>query len=40
MDENEREQILQRRAAAVEKVLRETQLWQACPSLPADQLPP
>ena len=40
MDENEREQILQRRAMAVEKVLRETQLWQARPSpFPAQQLP-
>ena len=29
MDENERNEILERRARATEMVLRETQLWQA-----------
>ena len=28
MDENERKEILERRALATEMVLRETQLWQ------------
>ena len=28
MDENERKEILERRARATEMVLRETQLWQ------------
>ena len=31
MNENERNEILQRRARATEMVLRETQLWQASP---------
>ena len=34
MDENERNEILERRARATEMVLRETQLWQAPPLPP------
>ena len=39
MDENERNEILERRARATEMVLRETQLWQA-PPLPPTLPPP
>lgn len=35
MDENERNEILERRARATEMVLRETQLWQATPPPPS-----